>query len=132
MSERESILRQAHEACLRRDYPEAYNLYEALLQMYPDAPQVLLEYGKAVYMKFENLEKALCIFERAFERDSASVEALLWLADVAALGYGPDHAGAVSLYRYPEGPENTLQYPSNWHQETLSRGGIPCGNHFPL
>ena len=50
-------------------------------------------------MQFEDLEKALCIFEWAFERDSASVEALLWLVDVAALGYGPDHVGAVCLYR---------------------------------
>lgn len=99
MCERESVLRQAHEACLRRDYHEAYHLYEALLQTYPDDSQVLLEYGKAVYMKFENLEKALCIFEQALERDSASVEALLWLADVAALGYGPDYAGAVRLYQ---------------------------------
>ena len=99
MSERESILRQAHEACLQRDYPKAYNLYEVLLQTYPGDPQILLEYGKAVYMKFEDLEKALCLFKRAFERDSSSVEALLWLADVAALGYGPDHLGAVCLYR---------------------------------
>jgi tetratricopeptide (TPR) repeat protein len=99
MCEREAVLRQAHEACLRRDYPEAYNMYKALLQTYPDDSQVLLEYGKAVYMQFEDLEKALCLFERAFERDPTSVDALLWLADVAALGYGPDHVGAVSLYR---------------------------------
>jgi tetratricopeptide (TPR) repeat protein len=99
MSERESILQQAHEACLRRDYPKAYSLYEALLQTHPDDPSLLLEYGKAVYMEFEDLEKALHLFEQAFKHDPTSVEALLWQADIATMGYGPDHAEAVSLYR---------------------------------
>ncbi len=41
MSERESILQQAREACLRRDYSKAYDLYQALLlQTYLDDPQV--------------------------------------------------------------------------------------------
>jgi tetratricopeptide (TPR) repeat protein len=99
MCEREAILRQAHDACLRRDYPKAYNLYESLLQTCPDDPQVLLEYGMAVYTEFEDLEKALHLFEQAFERDPTLVEALLWQADVAAMGYGPEQVGAVGLYR---------------------------------
>ena len=98
-SKNQSILRQAYEACLRRDYPKAYDLYGALLQTYPDDPQVFLEYGKAVYMEFEDLEKALHLFEQAFEHDPTSVEALLWQADIAAMGYGPEQVGAVSLYR---------------------------------
>jgi tetratricopeptide (TPR) repeat protein len=99
MDEREAILQQAHEARQRRDYPKAYHLYEALLQTSPDDPQILLEYGKAVYMEFEDLGKALRLFEKAFELDSTSVEALLWQADIAALGYGSGYRGAVSLYR---------------------------------
>jgi tetratricopeptide (TPR) repeat protein len=99
MCERELSMQNAHEACLQRDYPKAYDLYKALLQTYPDDPQVLLEYGLAVYMEFEDLEKALHLFEQAFEHDPTSVEALLWLADIAAMGYGPEQVGAVSLYR---------------------------------
>ncbi len=95
----EVTLQRAHEDCLRGDYSGAYEMYEALLQTYPDNSQVLVEYGKAVYMEFEDLEKALHLFERAFEHDRTFVEALLWQADVAALGYGPDQVGAVSLYR---------------------------------
>ena len=99
MDEREAILQQAHEAYQQRNYPLAYDLYEALLQMFPGDPQVRLAYGKAVYLEYEDLEKALRLFEKVTELDSTTVEALLWQADIASLGYGPSYQGAVSLYR---------------------------------
>lgn len=99
MTERESILQQAHEACLQRNFPQAYALYEGLLQAYPDDIQVLLDYGKAVYIEFEEPEKALRLFEQAVACDPNCVEALLWSADVAALGYGPEQEGAAALYK---------------------------------
>ena len=99
MSEREVTLQRAHEACLQGDYQRAYEMYEALLKTYPNDSQVFLEYGKALYMEFEDLEKALHLFEQAFEHDPNLVEALLWQADVSALGYGSDQVGAARLYR---------------------------------
>lgn len=99
MNERDTILQQAYEACLQRQFSQAYALYETLLQAYPDDPQVLLDYGKAVFSEFENLEKAIHLFEQVLKRDPTCVEAMLWLADIAALGYGSEQVGAASLYR---------------------------------
>lgn len=99
MNERELMLQQAHEACLQRSFSQAYAFYKTLLQKYPDDSQVLLEYGKAVFGEFEDPEQAIHLFERALASDPGCVEALLWLADTAALGYGPEQAGAVTFYR---------------------------------
>lgn len=60
---------------------------------------MLLDYGKAVYGEFEEPEKALHLFERAVECDPNCVEAWLWLADTAAMGYGPEQEGAANFYR---------------------------------
>ena len=98
MSEREVILQRALDY-LQGDYQRAYEMYEALLKTYPNDSQVFLEYGKAHYMEFENVEKALYLFEQAFEHDHNLVEALLWQADISAMGYGSGQAGAVRLYR---------------------------------
>lgn len=99
MNERDSLLQQAHEAYLQHNFTGASALYETLLQMYPEDPQILLDYGKATYGEFEDLDKALYLFKRAFESDPTCIEALLWMADTAAMGYGPDMAGAAELYR---------------------------------
>ena len=99
MDERTMSLQEAREACLQGDYTRAYDLYEALLNAYPGNPQILLEYGKAIYGEYNDLEKAARLFEQALESDPNLVEALLWLADIAAAGYGPEQIGAVSLYR---------------------------------
>ena len=99
MNERDTNLQQAHEAYLQQDFRQASALYEPLLQTYPEDLQVLLDYGKATYGEFEDLEKALHLFERALESDPTNIEALLWQADTAAMGYGPEMAGAADLYR---------------------------------
>lgn len=99
MEERDSLLQQAHEACWQFQFAQAYDIYEALLQANPDDPQVLLDYGRAVFGEGNDFEKATRLFEQAVQSDPTSVEAVLWLADMAALGYGPEQAGAVTLYR---------------------------------
>jgi tetratricopeptide (TPR) repeat protein len=99
MSERDLTLQQAHEACLQEDYAKAYDLYEMLLKIYPNDSQILLNYGKALYNEYEDLEKAAHLFEQVLESEPNSLEALLWLADIAAVGYGPEQIGAASLYQ---------------------------------
>jgi tetratricopeptide (TPR) repeat protein len=99
MTERDTLRQQAHEACLQEDYVTAYALYEELLQVYPEDAEILLDYGRAVYREYADLDKAACLFEQALEREPDSVELLLWLADIGATGYGPGYKAAVNLYQ---------------------------------
>jgi tetratricopeptide (TPR) repeat protein len=96
---RESQLARAREACRDGDFQTAYAIYDRLLGAGPDDAEVLREYGRARYAEYADLEGAARLFERALAVEPRSVEALLWLGDVASLGYGPSYAGAAQSYR---------------------------------
>jgi tetratricopeptide (TPR) repeat protein len=96
---RESQLARARQACHDRDFQTAYAIYDRLLGAGPDDAEVLGEYGRARYAEYADLEGAARLFERALAVEPQSVETLLWLGDVASLGYGPGYAGAAQSYR---------------------------------
>ena len=99
MNSRDMRLDQARQACRRSDYRTAYAIYEALLQSDPEDPVALLDYGRAKYQEYVDLDQATTLFERALAADPQSVDTLLWLADLYALGYGRGYAAAAELYR---------------------------------
>jgi uncharacterized Tic20 family protein/Flp pilus assembly protein TadD len=99
MSERTVRLEQARQASLRGEFPTAYALYDALLEAYPDDPEVLHDYGRAKYVEYVDLEQAAQLFERARAVEPKSVETLLWLGDLYALGYGRGYDAAAEMYR---------------------------------
>lgn len=99
-SDPEAKLEQARQACLRKDYKTAYRLYDELLQEYPGNPNILLDYGRAKFQEFADLEQAAKLLLQAVEADPASPDALLWLAEVCSMGYGPGYEKAISLYQY--------------------------------
>lgn len=96
--DRDQRLEQARQICARGDFAVAYTLYETLLRTYPDDPEVLQAYGRAKYQEYDDLEQAAALFARAYAAAPESVESLLWLADLAALGYGPGYERAAELY----------------------------------
>jgi tetratricopeptide (TPR) repeat protein len=99
MSDRAPGLQRALEAVERRDFPAAYAVYEALLADHPDDAEVLREYGRAKYREYFDLQGAARLFERAQAADPRSVETLLWLGDLYAMGYGRGYVAAVDVYR---------------------------------
>lgn len=99
MNSRDMRLQEARQACRRSDYQAAYAIYEALLQSNLEDPAVLLDYGRAKYQEYVDLDQATTLFERALAADPQSVDACLWLADMYALGYGRGYAAAAELYR---------------------------------
>jgi tetratricopeptide (TPR) repeat protein len=98
-TDRESQLARARQACRDQDFQTAYAIYDRLLGADPDDAEVLREYGRARYAEYTDLEGAARLFERALAVEPRSVETLLWLGDVASLGYGPGYAGAAESYR---------------------------------
>lgn len=99
MNGQDMRLNHARQACRRSDYQAAYAIYEALLQSNPEDPAVLLDYGRAKYQEYVDLAQATALFERALAVHPESVDTLLWLADLYALGYGRGYAAAAELYR---------------------------------
>jgi tetratricopeptide (TPR) repeat protein len=98
-TDREAQLRRARQACRDEDFQTAYAIYDRLLGADPDDAEVLREYGRARYAEYADLEGAARLFQRALAVEPQSVETLLWLGDVASLGYGPGYAGAAESYR---------------------------------
>jgi len=90
---------QARLACLRGDYAEAYRLYEQLLSVEPEDPRTLLDYGRAKYREYADLEGATGLFLRLAAAQPGSVEAQLWLGDLYSLGYGAGYPAAAERYR---------------------------------
>ena len=95
---RRQLLTQARRACLQSDYSTAFRLYDELLTAFPDDAAVLLDYGKATFYEFSDLDRAAQLFQQALAVDPGSVDALLWLADVSAMGYGPGYELAARYY----------------------------------
>jgi tetratricopeptide (TPR) repeat protein len=98
-SDRDAQLQQARQALLRKDYRTAYQIYDELLKQFPGDGAVLLDYGRAKFREFADLEQAAQLLLKAVEADPDSIDALLWLAEISAMGYGPGYAKAGSLYR---------------------------------
>jgi tetratricopeptide (TPR) repeat protein len=92
-------LQQAREAVRRRDFAAAYSLYDALLADHPEDPDLLRDYGSAMYAEYADLEQAARLFERALAANPRSLETLLWVADLYALGYGRGYEAAAETYR---------------------------------
>jgi len=99
VSEYQTHREQARQAVIQGDFTTAYCLYEKVLRTYPDNTDILLDYGRAKYREFSDLNQAAVLFQRILEQQPNFLDALLWLADVSSLGYGPGYAGAASLYR---------------------------------
>lgn len=97
--DRKTGLEQARQACLARDYRAAYSLYDELLKEFPGDPAVLLDYGRAKFREFADLEQSARLLLQAVEADPDAIDALLWLAEVSAMGYGQGYAKAASLYQ---------------------------------
>ncbi len=99
MFEYQTYREQARQAVIQGDFTKAYHLYEELLRTYVNNADILLDYGRAKYREFSDLNQAAVLFQRILEQQPDSLDALLWLADVSSLGYGPGYAGAANLYR---------------------------------
>ena len=99
VSEYQTYREQARQAVIQGDFTTAYRLYEELLRAYPDNADILLDYGRAKYREFSDLDQAAVLFKRVLKQQPNSLDARLWLADVSSLGYGPGYAGAANLYR---------------------------------
>jgi tetratricopeptide (TPR) repeat protein len=104
MEAADARLVEAREAVHRHEYALAYRLYEGALQERPESLQAPLDFGRAKFREYEDLEGATTLFERALALAPESVEVLLWTAYFYSLGYGPgygtaNYAAAAALYR---------------------------------
>lgn len=90
---------EARAAVAAGQFERAYQLYTDWLSANPNDAQALREYGKALYCRYQDLDTANELFERAIALEPNSVETLLWLGDLAALGYGRGYAAALEHYR---------------------------------
>ena len=99
MEERDIYLEQARQAWSHNDHDAAYAIYEKLLHQNSNDPKVLLEYGRAVYAEFDELEKATLLFERALAVKPDSIIALLYLGDLYSSGYGQGYRAALPIYQ---------------------------------
>jgi tetratricopeptide (TPR) repeat protein len=99
MTDKAMRLEEAREAIRRRDFSSAYSLYDALLADHPGDADVLLDYGRAKYAEYSDLEGAARLFEQALAASPQSVETLLWLGDLFSLGYGRGYDAAAEVYR---------------------------------
>jgi len=90
---------RARLASLSDNPAEAYRIYEQLLRAEPDDPDTLLDYARAKYREFADLEAATRLFERLAERQPNFVEAQLWLGDLYSMGYGRGYGTAANRYR---------------------------------
>jgi len=99
VSEYQTYREQARQAVIQGNFTIAYRLYEELLRAYPANTDILLDYGRAKYREFSDLDQAAVLFKRILKQQPKSLDALLWLADVSSLGYGPGYAEAANLYR---------------------------------
>jgi tetratricopeptide (TPR) repeat protein len=90
---------EARLASLTGNHGDAYRIYEELLTVRPDDPRTLLDYARAKYREYVDLEGATRLFERLAEVESGSVEAQLWLGDLYSLGYGRGYQAAADRYR---------------------------------
>jgi tetratricopeptide (TPR) repeat protein len=97
-ADRDRLLAQARQACVRKDFATAFRLYDALLERFPANADVLLDYGRATYLEYSDLEKAARLFLEVLKIDPDCLEALLWLGEVCAVGYGPGYEKAVEFY----------------------------------
>lgn len=90
---------RARLASLSGDHGQAYRIYDQLLSVEPDDPETLLDYARAKYREYADLEMATRLFERLAERQPGSVEAQLWLGDLYSMGYGRGYGAAADRYR---------------------------------
>lgn len=83
----------------RHNPTSAYVYYEDLLLRYPNHPSVLREYGKAVFMEHNDLEKALNLLERALADASEALLSWLYLGLLYGDGYGKGYPEAINIYQ---------------------------------
>ena len=98
-SDRDALLEQARQACLQQAFASAYRLYDDMLKQYPGDAAVLVDYGRAKFREFADLEQSAQYFLQAVEANPDAIDAMLWLALLSWMGYGPDYKQAVSLYQ---------------------------------
>lgn len=98
-SDRNVLLEQARQLCLHEQFTSAYQIYDQLLKWYPDDSAVLMDYGRAKFREFADLEQSAQFFHRVIEIEPNSVDAMLWLALVSWMGYGLDYEKAAALYQ---------------------------------
>lgn len=94
----QTALYQARELWLHNSV-SAYACYEELLLRYPDHPAILREYGKAVFMEHDDLEKALYLLERALTDQPEALLSWLYLGVLYSYGYGKGYPESVNVYR---------------------------------
>ncbi len=97
--DRDLLLEQARQQCLQEKFASAYQIYDELLIWHPDNSAVLMDYGRAKFREFADLDQSAQFFHRVIEIEPNSVDAMLWLALVSWMGYGLDYENAAALYQ---------------------------------
>ena len=95
----QSALMRARDLVRRGDHRSADAVYRDLLEHFPARPDVLLDAGRAGRRRDDAPERVTALFERAVAAAPTWPDALLWLAQMCAEGYGRGYPAAVGLYR---------------------------------
>jgi tetratricopeptide (TPR) repeat protein len=94
-----AALTQARELVRRGDHRVADAIYQDLVGRYPGRADVLLDAGRAARRRDDAPELVTSLLERAVAAAPTWPEALLWLAQMCAEGYGRGYPAAAGLYR---------------------------------